>query len=304
MYPVTRAADAADLGLDLDPDDVDGEQPRAWRRRHHGQFYAGAAIIVVIVAVSLLAPVISPDSPLAQNFAERFAPPFTDGHLLGTDSQGRDVLSRLIWGGRTSLLVAFLATTAAAIAGATLGLLAAFSRDWLSALIMRTTDLLLAFPVVMVALSLAEIIGPGVWVIGVSVAFAAVPYITRISYGEARRERGKEYVEAARALGAGRWSVMLREVAPNISTSMLVYWSSMIGINMVLGAGLSAIGVGVQPPTADWGQMLADGAQVLLSGSPWEAIIPGLALLVVGVAFNWLGDGLRDILDPHSSTAR
>jgi ABC-type dipeptide/oligopeptide/nickel transport system permease subunit len=303
MFPVTREA-ASDLGLDDGLAGGDRAAAVAWRRRHHVQFYAGAGIIAVIVAVSLLAPVIAPDSPLAENFAERFLPPLRDGHLLGTDSDGRDILSRLIWGGRVSLLAAFLATTAAAAAGATLGLWAAFSRDWLSALIMRTTDLLLAFPVVMVALSLAEITGPGVWVIGLSVAFAAVPYITRISYGEARRERGKEYVEAAAALGAGRWSIMLREVAPNIFTSVLVYWSSLIGISVVFAAGLSAIGVGVQPPTADWGQMLADGAQVLLSGSPWEAIIPGIALLLVGLAFNWLGDGLRDILDPRSSSVR
>jgi len=300
MFPVTQDS-GRDLGLD---DGLAGpEESRPWRRHRHGQFYAGAAIIVVIVAVSLLAPLIAPDSPLAQNFAERFRPPFSDGHLLGTDSQGRDVLSRLIWGGRASLLVAFLATTAAAVIGTVAGLSAAFARDWLSALIMRTTDLLLAFPVVMIALSLAEIIGPGAWVIGVSITFSAVPYITRITYGEARRERGKEYVEAAVALGAGRWSVMLREVGPNISTSVLVYWSSLIGITTVFAASLSAIGVGIQPPTADWGQMLADGAQVLLSGSPWEAIIPGLAVLLVGLAFNWLGDGLRDLLDPRSSAA-
>jgi peptide/nickel transport system permease protein len=304
MFSVTRAAGRDDQGAGDGPSGPAAGEARAWRRRHHGQFYAGAAIIVLIVAVSLLAPVIAPDNPVTQDFAQRFLPPLSAGHLLGTDSEGRDVLSRLIWGGRTSLLVAFLATTAAALIGTVLGLWAGFARDWLSGLIMRTTDLLLAFPVVMVALALAEVVGPGVWVIGVSIAFAAVPYITRIVYSEARRERDKEYVEAAMALGAGRWSVMVREVAPNISTSVLVYWSSLIGISTVFAASLSAIGVGIQPPTPDWGQMLADGAQVLLSGSPYEAIIPGLALLLVGLAFNWLGDGLRDILDPRSSSAR
>jgi ABC-type dipeptide/oligopeptide/nickel transport system permease subunit len=303
MFPVIQAAGRDELGLDDGLAGPDADAP-AWRRHRHWQLYAGAAVITVIVAVSLLAPLIAPDSPLAQNFAERFRPPFTPGHLLGTDSEGRDVLSRLIWGGRASLLVAFLATTAAALIGAVAGLAAGFARSWLSALIMRTTDLLLAFPVVMIALSLAEIIGPGRWVIGVSIVFSAVPYVTRITYGEARRERGKEYVEAAVALGAGRWSVMLREVGPNIFTSVLVYWSSLIGITTVFAASLSAIGVGIQPPTADWGQMLADGAQVLLSGSPSEAIIPGLAVLLVGLAFNWLGDGLRDLLDPRSSAVR
>lgn len=282
-----------------------GASGRAARRprRRHGQFYLACAIIVVIVGISLLAPLIAPQNPLTQNYAERYLSPFTDGHVLGTDSEGRDVLSRLIWGGRTTLLISFLATTAAAVIGSLLGLAAGFAGNALSSFIMRTTDLLLAFPVIMVALSLAEIVGPGGWVIGISIAFSAVPYITRITYGEARRERNKEYVEAAEALGASKLGVMVTEVLPNISTAIIVYWSSLIGITTVFAVSLSALGIGIQPPTPDWGQMIADGSQVLLSGSPWEAIIPGLAVLLVGLAFNWLGDGLRDILDPRASAA-
>lgn len=270
-------------------------------RRLKVQFIASCAIIVVIVLVSLLAPLLAPYSPITENFTARYLPPLSAGHLLGTDAEGRDVLSRLIWGGRITLLVSFLATSVAVAVGTTLGLVSAFCREWLSNLIMRTIDLLLAFPVIMVALSLAEVIGSGVGVIGISIIVAATPYVARITFGESRRERNKEYVEAARAFGASSWAVLVKEVLPNISTSVLVYWSSLIGITTVFASSLSAIGVGVQPPTPDWGQMIQDGSEVLLSGKPWNAIFPGLAVLVVGLAFNWLGDGIRDLLDPQSA---
>lgn len=298
MFPVEAGVEDEFL---LDAAGPPQARPARRLRRHRGQFYLAVAVIAIVVLVSVLAPILAPYNPLTENFAARYLPPFHEPHLLGTDSEGRDILSRLIYGGRTTLLVSFLATTVAVAIGTVLGLLAAFCRDWLSAFIMRTVDLLLAFPVIMVALSLAEIVGSGVWVIGISIVFSAMPYVARITFGEAKRDRDKEYVEAARALGAGPWSVLLLEVLPNISTSVIVYWSSLIGITTVFASSLSAIGVGIQPPTPDWGQMIQEGSQVLLSGDPWDAIFPGLAVLIVGLAFNWLGDGLRDILDPQSS---
>ncbi|MBB5912085.1 peptide/nickel transport system permease protein [Nocardia transvalensis] len=249
--------------------------------------------------VSVLAPWLAPHDPVRPDAAHRYLAPLSEGHLLGTDEQGRDVFSRLLWGGRTTLLWTFAAVTAAVVIGTALGLAAAFGRGAGAALLMRVVDLLFAFPVVIVAVSLAEIIGTGPAVVALSVVFATVPYVTRIVYGEARRERGKEYVDAATVLGAGRATVLLREVLPNIGPTVLVYWSTLIGMMTVFAASLGSLGVGVQPPTPDWGRMVAEGAKVLLSGSAYVAIAPGLAILVVGVAFSWFGDGLRDLLDPR-----
>ncbi len=285
--------------------DADGRAGLAiQRRRHHGQLYVAIGIIAVIVVISLIAPLIAPYSPNAQNFAQRYLPPFHSPHWLGTDEEGRDVLSRLLYGGRATLGLSILAVTLAVAIGTVLGLTAGFSaRAWVTTAIMRLVDLMLAFPVIMVALSLAETIGSGSEVVVLAIIFASVPYVTRIIFGETKRERNREYVEAARALGAGQAAVLLREVLPNIRTTVIVYWSSLVGIGTVFAAGLSAIGIGVQEPTADWGKMMAEGSQVLLTGSPWQAIIPGLMILIVGLSFNWLGDGLRDVLDPHSVSA-
>lgn len=274
----------------------------AWTR--HGQLVTAVLIIVLIVAISLAAPWISPHDPIAPDAVNRYLPPMTDGHLLGTDEQGRDILSRLIWGGRATLGPTAAATTVAVLIGSIIGLLAGWSRSWLSGAVMRVTDVLFAFPVVIVAFALAEIIGMGLWVVAAAVVFAAVPYVTRIVYAETRRQRESEYVDAAVALGASSWTIVVRELLPNIGATIIVYWTSLIGILVVLASSLSAVGIGVQPPTPDWGRMVAEGAKVLLSGSPYVALIPGLAILVVGLAFNWLGDGLRDVLDPRWSAHR
>lgn len=281
------------------PEAVDPAAGRRSRRRH-GQFVVACVLIGSVVVVSALAPWIAPLDPTLPDAANRYLPPLSPGHLLGTDEQGRDVFSRLLWGGRTTLVCSFLAVTTAVVAGTVLGLAAAFGRSAVSGPIMRFVDILFAFPVVIVAVSVAEIIGTGLLVVGISVVFATVPYVTRIVYAEAKRERGKEYVEAAAALGAGRWSILLREVLPNIATTVLVYWSTLVGMMTVFASSLSSLGIGVQPPTADWGRMVAEGAKVLISGSPFVALAPGVAILLVGLAFNWFGDGLRDLLDPRA----
>ncbi|GAC70478.1 ABC transporter permease [Gordonia soli] len=274
----------------------------AWT--HHHQLVAAVTVLALVIVVSVLAPLIAPHDPTVGDAASRYLEPGSAGHLLGTDEQGRDILSRLIWGGRATIAPTALATTVAVLIGSVVGLLAGWSRSWISSGVMRIVDILFAFPVVIVAFALAEVIGMGVWVVAAAVIFAATPYVTRIVYAETRRQRELEYVEAAVGLGGSSWTILRTEILPNVGATVIVYWTSLIGILIVLASSLSALGIGVQPPTPDWGRMVAEGAKVLISGSPYVAIAPGIAILVVGLAFNWLGDGLRDVLDPRWSAHR
>jgi peptide/nickel transport system permease protein len=242
--------------------------------------------------------VLAPHDPNLGNGAQRLLAPGAAGHLLGTDDQGRDLLSRLLWGGRFALVISIAGVVIAMLIGTVLGLVAAFAGRRLSGLLMRVVDLLFAFPVILVALSLAAVVSAGPWVLIGTIVFSAVPYVTRIVFGAAKIERNKEYVEAARSLGASGPEILRTEVLPNIGSSILIYGTSLVGVNVVFTASLSALGLGIQPPNADWGRMISEGAKVLVSGSPAVATFPALAILLVALAFNWLGDGLRDVLEP------
>jgi len=258
----------------------------------------GLSIIGLVVLISLLAPLLAPQDPNAGHPENVLAAVGSPGHLLGTDEQGRDVLSRLIYGGRAALFVAVVSVALALAIGTVLGLAGAFAGRRTSGLLMRTIDLLFAFPVILVALSLAAILQPGTWVLIGTVVFGAVPYVTRVVYSEAKVEREKEYVEAARSLGASEPAILATEVLPNLVSSVIIYGTSLIGVNIVFTASLSALGLGVQPPDADWGRMISEGAKVLVTGNAGVATFPAAAILLVALAFNWLGDGLRDVLNP------
>ncbi|MFW0785678.1 ABC transporter permease [Gordonia sp. CPCC 206044] len=286
---------------------VSSSATRRWNRpawTYHRQLVLAVTVLTLVIVVSALAPWLAPFDPTVGDPASRYLQPGSDGHLLGTDEQGRDILSRLIWGGRATIVPTAIATSVAVLIGSAIGLLAGWSRSWVSSGVMRIIDILFAFPVVIVAFALAEVIGMGVWVVASAVVFAAVPYVTRIVYAETRRQRELEYVEASIGLGASSWTILRSEILPNVGATIIVYWTSLIGILIVLASSLSALGIGVQPPTPDWGRMVAEGAKVLISGSPFVAIVPGVAILIVGLAFNWLGDGLRDVLDPRWSAHR
>lgn len=262
------------------------------------QAVLGFAVIAVVVAVSVLAPWLAPHDPNAADAESVLAPAGSAGHLLGTDEQGRDVLSRLVYGGRTALVVSVASVTVALVAGTAVGLFAAFAGRRASGALMRLVDLMFAFPVILVALSLAAVVRPGAWVLAGTVVFGAVPYVARIVFAEARVEREKDYVEAARSLGASEAALVCTEVLPNLASSVVIYGTSLVGVNIVFTASLSALGLGVQPPDADWGRMISEGAKVLVTGSPGVATFPAAAVLLVSLAFNWLGDGLRDVLNP------
>jgi peptide/nickel transport system permease protein len=258
----------------------------------------GATVIGLVVLVSLLAPLLAPHDPNQGNALQVLADVGAPGHPLGTDDQGRDVLSRLIYGGRAAIVVSVVSVLVALLIGTTLGLLGAFAGRRASGLLMRVIDLMFAFPVILVALSLAAILQPGPWVLIGTVVFGATPYVTRIVFAEAKIEREKEYVEAARSLGASRREILFGEVLPNLVSSVVIYGTGLIGVNVVFTASLSALGLGVQPPDADWGRMISEGAKVLVTGSPGVATFPAAAIVLVSLGFNWLGDGLRDVLNP------
>ncbi|MEE6388732.1 ABC transporter permease [Microbacterium paraoxydans] len=268
-------------------------------RRVHGQLALAIAILAAVILVTVLAPWIAPHDPLAADGALKYLPVGSPGHPLGTDEQGRDLLSRLLYGGRTSLLIAIAAVIASTLLGAVLALVAGFSNDNVAGVIMRSIDILFAFPVIIAAVAMAAILGPGTGVVIAAIVFSATPYVARIVFAEVKLQRGRDYVEAAVSLGAGFWSVLFREVLPNVAAPIFIYASGLVGIMIVFSSSLSALGIGVQPPEPDWGRMISEGAKVIISGNIVPALLPGLVVLVVALAFNWLGDGLRDVLDPH-----
>lgn len=285
---------------------VRGIRPRRRRsaRRVHGQLALAITILAVVILVTVFAPWIAPHDPLAADGALKYLPVGSPGHLLGTDEQGRDLLSRLLYGGRTSLLIAIAAVLASTVLGSVLALVAGFSNDNVAGVIMRAIDILFAFPVIIAAVAMAAILGPGTGVVIAAIVFSATPYVARIVFAEVKLQRGKDYVEAAVSLGAGFWSVLFREVLPNVAAPIFIYASGLVGIMIVFSSSLSALGIGVQPPQPDWGRMISEGAKVIISGNIVPALLPGLVVLVVALAFNWLGDGLRDVLDPHRRRTR
>ncbi len=273
---------------------------QTWRRiRQDKQTLAGILIVLAAILISLLAPWISPYDPNAGDGALRLSPPGTPGHLLGLDDQGRDILSRLIWGSRYSLLAALLPITIAFVISIWLGLTAGFVQGRIGELIMRILDVLFAFPMILFAIAIAAILGPGVMTILVTITVALIPYMSRVVFASVKEEKGKEYIEAARMLGASTTSILFRELLPNVISPLIVYATTLVGSMIVFSSGLSFLGLGIQPPDSDWGRMTGDGMKVLTQGAPHVATIPGLLIMLVSLGFNWLGDGLRDWLDPY-----
>ena len=263
------------------------------------QAVVGLAIIAIAGGAALAAPLISPWDPLAAAGVERLSPIGTAGHLLGTDEQGRDILSRLIWGGRASLLVGILPTVAAGIVALGLGLLAGYAGGAVDHVIMRTLDVFFAFPLVLLAIAIVGVIGPGMHNQMFALAVVLVPYSTRVVRTATLSVKPLEYVEAARALGASRGRLIGRHLLPNVLPPLLVYTSTLVGMMIVASAGLSFLGLGVQPPTPDWGVMVGNGRLVLYRAAH-VATIPGIVIVVAALAFNFVGDGLREALDPRA----
>ena len=258
----------------------------------------GLCLVVAVAIAAVVAPALAPHDPDAIDTARRLARPFTQGHWLGTDEFGRDLLSRLLHGARISLVVGLAATALAALAGSLCGLLAGFLGRWVDQAIMRGIDTLMAFPYFLLAIAIIAVLGPGLINGMVAVAIVNIPFYGRIVRATVLAVKQTEYVEAARALGVSEVRLSLTHVLRNCLAPLIVAITLNVGGMITALAGLSFLGLGVQPPTSDWGSMLANSRQYI-NVAPHVAALPGLAIFLTVLGFNLLGDGLRDALDPR-----
>jgi len=270
----------------------------AWARfRRNRLALVGLALVVVLGLSAVLAPWVAPYDPARQSLIEKRARP-GGKFLLGADEFGRDILSRVIYGSRVALLVGLLSAAIAVLGGLVLGTVAGFAGGWLDAVMMRGLEILLAFPYLLLALAIVAALGPGALNTTIAVGIWGVPAVTRIVRGSVLALRETEYVGAARALGAPVPALLRRHILPNIVPGLIVYATLFMANAILLEAALSFLGLGVQPPVASWGLMVSTGRDVLLV-APHVATVPGLAIMVAVLAFNLVGDGLRDALDPR-----
>ena len=261
---------------------------------------AGLAVVVTVALLAALAPVLPLPDPAATDLSARLASVGSPGHPLGTDKLGRDLLARLVWGARVSLVVGVLATAAAAVVGSLIGLVAGFVRGITDSVLMRSIDVVMAYPYLLLAIALVAVLGPGLPKAMIAVAVVNIPFFARAVRGATLAVVSQEYVEAAALLGRPRALVLFAEVLPNVASTILVTISTTVGWMITETAGLSFLGLGAQPPTSDWGTMLGDGRD-LLTFAPHVSVVPGLAIFLVVMALNFVGDGLRDVLDPRVS---
>jgi len=258
---------------------------------------AGLAMLGIAVAAILLAPVLVSQSPTTIDALHPLAPPLTPGHLLGTDQFGRDVLSRILYGGRIDLAIAFGATIVTLVGGTIIGLLAGYLGGRWDSFLMRLVDVFFAFPFLVLVIAIIAMLGPSIFNMFVAIWITSWVAYARIMRAQTVVAKRQQYVLAARALGYGHLRVMLRHILPNTVSAVIIF--SMVDAvgNIILAASLGFLGLGAQPPAPEWGTMIADGQNYILS-SWWLATIPGLAVVFVGVAFSLIGDGLADILRP------
>lgn len=257
----------------------------------------GSAIIGLLIAVAILAPLISPYDPFKQNLRESLQQPSRE-HLLGTDPLGRDVLSRIIYGTRTSLAVGIVAVTIGAFFGMALGLVSGYYGGLLNTAIMRSVDALMTIPSLIFALAIGAALGGGLSNVMISLGIALIPIYARLMRGQVLTVSETEYILAARAIGCGHRRIMLRHILPNTLPPLIVLVTLNLGIAILAEASLSFLGLGIDPPGAAWGAMVSDGYRYLLS-NPVLSFAPGICIILVVLAFNLLGDGVRDALDPR-----
>lgn len=289
-----------------------GIRARLWRQRlaelwldlrHHPVALISGLIIILYFAAAILAPYITWHDPEVGNLRSRLLPPFwaAEGawlYPLGTDGQGRDIYTRIVFGARVSLLVGVLSVGISVIVGLALGSVAGYFRGRTDAVISRFADLLMAFPFLIFAIGVMAFLGPGFTNLILALTFKGWVEFYRLARGETIAESTREYVEAARVTGQNHWQIMAREMLPNIIQSILVLTTLRMGFMIVTEASLSFLGLGIQPPTPAWGSMVADGRNYLLNAW-WVATMPGLAIVVLVLSINLFGEWLRDVLDPR-----
>lgn len=258
---------------------------------------AGALFLLAVILVGILAPIIAPHSPTDQDILARLQRP-TSTHWLGTDELGRDELSRLIYGARTSLFIGFVGTAAGVVLGTILGLAAGFFGGWLDTLSMRLIDIMYAFPGILLAILIVAVMGPGLFNLVVALAIWGVPTLARIVRASVLSLKTEQFVEASQAIGAGRVRIMFRHLLPNCLAPIIVYATLGVAGALLTTAGLGFLGIGVQPPGAEWGEMLSVGRDYIQE-APLLLIVPGVAIFLAVLSLNVIGDALRDALDPR-----
>jgi peptide/nickel transport system permease protein len=259
----------------------------------------GLWILVLLVSIALFAPLLSPEDPYVQNLANRLAPLGTEGHVLGTDSLGRDILSRLIYGSRITLYIVALVALIAPVVGLLVGTVSGYVGGWVDVVLMRITDIFLAFPRLVLALAFVAALGAGIENAVLAISLTAWPPYARIARAETLTIRAADYISAIQLQGAGAMRIITRHIWPLCISSLIVRVTlDMAGI-ILAAAGLGFLGLGAQPPSPEWGAMISEGRRFILDHW-WVATMPGLAIFTVSLAFNLLGDGLRDVLDPKA----
>jgi len=271
-----------------------------WRQfRKQRLALLGGGILVVLLLTAILAPVLAPRDPLAQDLYIRLQPPSTS-HWLGTDDFGRDIFSRVVYGSRISLRIGLIAISLALTGGTLLGLIAGYRGGFADMLIMRLMDLMLAFPSILLAIAIVAVTGPGIENAILAVSIVLVPQFARLVRSSVLTVREATYVEAARALGATEMRLLFYSILPNCTAPLIVQATLGLGTAILDAAGLSFLGLGAQPPVPEWGAMLSGGRELLLR-APWVMTFPGLAIFTVVLGLNLFGDGLRDALDPKTT---
>jgi peptide/nickel transport system permease protein len=257
----------------------------------------GAIVILILIITAFLAPVFAPYDPYAQDLENRIAKP-SGAHWLGTDTIGRDTFSRVIYGTRTSLMIGLLAIGFAASIGMTMGLIAGYYGGWTYNIIMRGIDAIMAFPMMLLALVIAALLGGGVVNVIIALSVSMMPSYARLMSAQVMSIKQSDYIMAEKSLGSNSLRIMMRHIFPNCLPPLIVLVTMMLGATILAEAGLSFLGVGIKPPTAAWGAMVNEGREYLLT-DPVLSIAPGAAIMLVVFAFNMVGDGLRDALDPR-----
>lgn len=278
-----------------------GQAYLGWLRlRRNPLAMAGLVIIGLLLVIAAFAPWLAPHDPIAQNLQNRLQPPGTAGHLLGTDDFGRDILSRILYGARITLAVIALVAVTAPVLGLIIGTVAGYFGGWVDAVLMRLTDIFLAFPRLILALALVAVLGPGIENAVLAIALTAWPPYARVARAETLTVRNADYIAAIRLQGAGAARIIWGHVVPMCLPSVIIRVTlDMAGV-ILIAAGLGFLGLGAQPPLSEWGLMISAGRKYLFE-QWWVATMPGLAIFIVSLGFNLLGDGLRDVLDPRSS---
>jgi peptide/nickel transport system permease protein len=272
--------------------------PRLWQRLlRNRSALVGGVVLLVIVLTALVAPMISPYDPIKTNQRLSLAPPSVD-HLMGTDRFGRDILARVIWAGQTSLPIGLVSVAIGVLVGVSVGLLAGYYGGWFDAVSMRFVDLLLAFPGILLALAIIAILGGSLTNLMIAVGISSIPDYVRITRGAVLSVKEREFVLAARVVGCRGPAIMLRHILPNTLAPLIVLATLGTAAAIITGSTLSFLGLGIKPPTPEWGNMLAEGRE-FLQHAPWVAFFPGAAIMLTVLSINLLGDGLRDTLDPR-----